>query len=667
MARTFNITNGSDTVDLIDSSSPGIIATKGGFGQSSFTPHQYYAAQSIEDELFVEHYDLIVMGSSHDNLATQTRALIKLLKQAYLHRKHPEQYNPVYITQQTTNETGTRYAKVYESPEVSNPDFFNLPFETQNWIETQGVNIARGIWRSGAPGTLGSALTLDPTDGPASPTMVHVSNFRDDSNITHLYMKSGSPWGSNLHGTNSWNIFPSVAQNDGLWIGSTAGPFKIFVLPKLSTAGINHSGTLALYYSDGVGTTAALTLGTDYTCYPGPDLEACLEQNDEDIVICVNPPSDWIQDTWNSVNAWWLIISEQAASPSWGTIPVASASQDDYAQRTPEVQIPSTLIEGDTWPYVCIRMYTPAGGDENEGFSSLSRIVIGAKNDPGTFTSHLNAGNQDNPSGWAITYGDDSSSVADVEAPGGYHCAVSFSTEETLVKRAIFTGTDKLGDWIGEYRAFVTCQQVGSGSAGDTGIMLRTYINDASNVYSPKRDTKIVDLEGEDQGHEVVELGTIKIPFGYASSKDSYTSGDIIFEIHAERTTGSGTLEIYSLILIPLDNDYGVTFEDPLTDSVNGSSALRGDNILEDDSGIILNRTIKRVKSGSYIYNSDEWGRGGPSLRLEPLTDTHLYFIMMHYPSGGTWGTGPMIASLGCHLAFELYGQFCYMALRGSG
>jgi len=661
VARTFKVTNGVDSVDLLDSSSPGIVATRGGFGVSKFIPHQLYSSKSIDEDLFIEHWDLYVSASSHDNAASQTRTLISLLKQAYLHRRFPVQFGPVWIEQQTTNETNARYAKIYESPEVSNPDFFDTTFDIANLIETQGVSIARFVWRSSAPNSLGSALVLDPTDGPASPTLVHVSNFRDDIDLTHIYVHDdGAGYGPNIL-TTSGSLFPSSpAVDDSCYIGSTDGPWKHAVI-NIGTAG-DYEWNLAARYWNG-GSWVDLVCGTDITYYPNGD-EDELFKSTGDWVINIKPPSDWATISINSILAYWLRIFIVAIT-STTTVP-SKSSTTAYAQRTPEVRIPSTLIKGDTWPYLCMRMFTPAGGDENEGFANLSRILIGLKNDPGDFVSGLNAGNHDNPSGWATTYGDDSSAVADPGSPGGYHCAVSFSGEATMVKRVVFTGTGKLADWVGDYRAFIVCQQVGSGSAGDTAVMLRTYIH-SNNTTDTKKDTPVVDLSGEDEGAEIVDLGTISIPFGQADSSDVYTGGNLIFEIHAERTTGTGTMEIYHLVLLPIQNDYGVTFEDPLTDSVNGTSALRGGNVLEDDGGVLRDRTIKKIVSGSYEYVGDEWGRGGPALRVEPETDTHLYFLMGHFPSGGTWGTGPFIATLGCALSFELYGHFCYLALRGSG
>ncbi len=666
MARTFNITDGTTTINLINTSATGIIASRGGFGRSKFAPHQYDEARGIEEYLFVDRWALNVAGSDHDDLASKTQDLIMLLRKAYQYHTDPKEKTPVYITQQTTGETGARYSLVYQSPEISAPDYFDLDFEVNDLMENYGVNIARFIWRNNIPGNLPTAETLTETDGPASPTKVHVSNHRDDLDITSIFVAdwdSGPAYSTDHAGATSWSLFPAggVASSDSLFIGSSDGPLKHVVLPKLSTAAAITTSTLTLYYYNGSWT--ALSLGSDYTIFPKSTWEDCLEQTSDDIVCNINVPSDIATTAINGVTAYWYLLKEAHATPSWGTVPVASASDAAYAQRTPAIEVSSDAINGDTFPYACMRLYAPAGGDENEGFANISRVVIGAKRDYGTFVSRLNAGGNDNSTDWTVTQGTDATATTDAQAPGEAACYVSFATTETADKRVSFTGDGRLDDWKGEYRVFVTAQQIG-GSASDIGLFLRTYIHE-TNTYSPKYDTAEVYTQGADQGAEVFDLGLLKLPFGETADTDDLTDADIIFEIHAERISGSATLRIYELVLIPVD-EWSCELDDPVTDTVNGTSALRGNGVIDVDGGVLANRTLKYLKSGSYLYPSDTWGRGGPPLKVEPGKKTRLYFLMMHYPDGGTWGTGPFISSIGCHLAFELYTHDCFMGLRGS-
>lgn len=672
MARTAQITDGgSRTVNIINTGATGFIPTRGGFGSSSYSPHQLLAARQLDDMLFVERWQLVLKGSSVDNLASQSDDLIDLLRDAYRYFNDPVQRTPIYLQMQLTGETNARYATVYMSPEISNPDFFDGTVEVEYLIETMGVNIARFAWESAAPGSAGSALTLTATDGPASPTKVHIANFRDDANITHKKNHDDSA-GTYADITTGSTLFSSpVAQNDAIYIGSTDQPIKNIVIPKLGTAGNLTTTTLKLYYYSG--TWDELTLGTDYTIYPGADFEESFEQNTDDIVINIKPPSDWTTVAVDGATAYWIEIRETNASPSYSQNPVANSSDDFYAQRKDYIEFANTILKGNEKAKCRLVMKAPYGGDENEGFANHSRILAFARSQSlgaNQFVPTLNAGNQDNPTNVTCTAGTDASFDADPTAPGGTRCTVDFSGDETLVKRLTYTLTNKLEYYIGEFRPFLVCQQIG-GSAGDLEIMLRVLIG-STDAYAPKLDTDEIPTEGADQGKELLELGiynpggTIKIPFGRIENADSLSNINLYFEIHAKRTTGSATLRIYELFLGAVD-ELSIDYEDPVSDSVSGGSALRGDTGLEDDSGVIADRTFKFINATSAPVLAETWTRGGKPPMFEPATHYRVYFKQAHFPAGGTWGTGPLIASYGMHLTFEMYAHNIYYALRGSG
>ena len=665
MARTATITDDDLTVNLIDRTN---IAARSpdGFGTTRFDPSAYDSKVPGEDALlFVENWELVVRGTDQDDLADKTRVLIRLLRRAFLWRTdqgYRESHQPVYIEMQITGETNARHALVWGCRALEHGDYFGPGVTHSSIIQEFGVNIARYIWRGTKPGVLSLISTLEETDGPATPTKVHVANFRDDVAITHIYVNEiGVGYSANHKDANSWDLFPNpVSQNDELLIGSTDQPPKIIVIPKLSVAGELTTTTLALEYWNGA--WIALTLGTNYTIYPGPDLEESLEQNDEDIVICINPPSDHVKVVINGANCYWFHIIENNAGAAHATAPTSSATEDDYAQRTPEVRIPVSALSGDVPPYILARIHTPYGGDENEGFANISRIVVGSKENPGVFTSHLNAGGDDNPAGWNVSFETDTAVNPEVRSPGGSNAYCDFGGDETMVSRVEFVGTAKMSAWEGKYRVFVTARQSG-GAAGDLGVKLRTYIHE-SEAYSPKHDTKTVSPQASDNGPEVLDLGILKIPLTRVANADDLTDADIIFEIHAERTTGAGQIYFTQLILIPVYK-WSCELDDPITDSINGSSALRGNSVLQVDGGVLGLRTGKFIRSDTYLYPAEEWGRGGPSLKVEPETETYLYFVLMHFQVGGTWGEGPFIASMGCHVAVELYAHACYEILRG--
>src|SRR3989304_5894808 len=111
------------------------------------------------------------------------------------------------------------------------------------------------------------AARLTASDGPASPTIVHIASFRDDGNLTHVFLDDGGVFGSNLisaaTGTALWPTVP--AANDAPYFISTDIAFKHVYL-ALAQAGDQNWDLVREYYN-GADYNTALTLGTDYTIF----------------------------------------------------------------------------------------------------------------------------------------------------------------------------------------------------------------------------------------------------------------------------------------------------------------------------------------------------------------------------------------------------------------
>lgn len=655
MARTFKLVVGGSEVDLI-ATSPGIAGAMGRTGGYTI-PEGVLGGGRV-----TETYELLARDANIDDLAAQARAFVALVIKAKLYHEEIWQTDPGYIVQEIEGETNARYSLVYTALELEVPSLLGPLLETSFTLKTLRLTLVREHpWRSNAPGTIGTAITLAETDGPATPTKVHIANFRDDGAITDVKTLDGAVFDD--VGLNDNLMSPTPAQGDYTVLGSTDIPLKHYVIPALATAGNLTTTTLLLKYYDSAA-WQTLTQGTDYTIYPSATLEACLEQNTEDIVINLFPPSDMAKVVLDGVNAYWIKIEETNAAPAYAQVPQTNAADDIYAQATPEVEIPAASIKGDSPPLFLFRLRSPAGGDEFLSPANISRILIGLKTDGLTkFTSHLNAGGEDNPGDWTTSYGTDSSAVADMTAPGGKHCAVSFATDASMVMRAQFLGDNILDTEIGEYLAMIRCEQIG-GDAGDLKIMLRTFIGSTDNS-APHANSKEVKLAGVDQGPEAVDLEFLQLPFTRAYTADSLANTDVIYQIFAERTTGTSTLVIYDLVRIPLAGSVGA--DDPISDSALGSSALRGLNALDIDAGVIDWRVLKySIESGNLIPAEDWAVMDEPPAFKNLATKTRLYFMMLHYPVGGVWGEGPLISSLGCHLSFETFGHYRYAVLRGS-
>jgi len=663
MTKQYKLSDGTTTINLLDDAYGFSVAKKGHNASKLYLDNSLSGINELEFALSVK---LVLRSVDHDDAADQLQDLIALLYQAWKYRNWPAmQSKPIYIIEQTEDETEARYAVVKDST-IQIPSAMQKRFDA-NVLEEIKLTLTRGVWQAGAPGAYPSSLvTVTASNGAASPTHVHVSNHRDDVSITHAYIADASGGPSFTAISTGTTLFPAtVAQNDYLIFGSTDNAFKTLVIPALGTAGNLTTTTLALKYYDGAAWTA-LTLGDDYTCFPGASLEACLEQSSDDIVISVSPPSDWTKTTLNAINAYWLKIEETNAAPSYATRPVTNTDDSHYAQRAPYVEIPSTALGGDHFPFLCMRMKTPAGGDADETFANTSRILIGSRSrhlGSNEFVSRLNA-NSDNPTGWAASLGTDASSVNDPEAPGGTHVSIDFSTTESLAKRLTITGTDKLPYFEGTYRPFLLVQQSG-GDAEDVEVKLRVRIG-STDDYAPKHDLPVETepLTAVDKGVEAIELPILRIPFfSRKLNADTLTGVDLIFEVWAEIATGSAaTLEIHGIELMPIDEGF-IGLDDPVSDTSYGNSALRGDCMLEVDNGIVHNRTIKMIKDSTNWILAETWSRQGVGLRIEPARQTRLYFMMFHYAD--TWGEPPLICSPGMHLQFEMYERDVFFNLRG--
>ena len=156
----------------------------------------------------------------------------------------------------------------------------------------------------------------------------------------------------------------------------------------------------------------------------------------------------------------------------------------------------------------------------------------------------------------------------------------------------------------------------------------------------------------------------LRLPFARTCNADDLGYTDVIFQIHVERTTGSATLEIVDLILLPADEGI-VGIDDPVSDTTSGASALRGASVLDLDPGVIADRNLKYGFIGGDLIPIETWARMNRPIPFENLgADTRLYFVMLHYPTA--WGTEPLVGTLGQHLAVEIYGHQRYSILRGS-
>lgn len=664
MARTYRISDGTVAVSLIDTS--GFFLTDGGDQNLGAAEISRTVPTDVLESLTVK-----LKGSSQDNAASQIQTLLKLLRKADEYERTVWQTTPVYLEAQASNETSARYAILRRASRFLRPTEQSLTFAQQKKLLGIGLDLIREHpWRGTQPATLPSAETLTKTSGSADKTEIHVPTFQAAAaqNVATVksYDSSVPAFGSNqvsATGVSLWSVSGSTpAAGDILYIGASV-PWHHFVIP-IATAGSYTADVVVEAYISGAWTE--LTNGTQFTFYDPTWTQTSpdgLFKAAGEWVLNVAPGANWQTVAVDGETFYWVRLRLNTVT-TWTTTPVTHSTETMYTPRLPYFIIPSTAIGGDTFPRALFRLKTAYGGSTAEGMGNLSRIIMGAKSiNLANFQSHINLGNAGN-TGWTNSYGTDTSSATSTKAGAGVVAAVTFTSNTSLVSRVTLTGSGLFDDYRGAYRVYLIAEQVG-GSAGDVAVKVR-FLAGSSAAGSPYVDvpsTSVATLAA-DKGFEVIECGIVQIPFGPTVSADSLGI-DLYIEVHAERTSGSATLNLERLVLIPIDEFYCEVDDNAKRDTTSGGPALRGGTAVDVDFDVLADRTMKHTISSSTFYPTMAWNRSAAMCTLQPATTYRVYCLLMNYPT--TFGTGPLVSTPGSHLAVSLHVVDSFATLRGSG
>ncbi len=662
MSKISRLTDGSTIISLIDPT--GWNYEPGGMTLSPLSDAHIVGDDPIAGQTMVSIFRLATEGIDHDDLGDKVQALIALLRKAALyHRSDGWQLDPVWLEERARSETNTRYAMILRCMEIDRLSVLIKPFDLINWIVNFGITLELEFpWRPEAPHTaLPTALTLtrSQSDAPATPIHVHLANHRDDVALTDAKTYDGGVF-DDIASPAGNLMSPTPATNDYTIFGSTDQPPKTIVIPALSVAAAFTTSTLSLKYYNGG--WVALTLGTNYTVYPGPDFATALQQGDEDIVINVTPPSDAIKVSLDGVSAYWYKLEELHATPVYATDPLIGAVDEIYAQRDNFIEIPAASLLGDRPVRSLIRLTMPYGGLASPGLGTISRILLGSRTislGADEFEPWLNLGNVDNPTGWATGYDADTSSVARPEAPGGFEAYCDFAADATLIPRVTLTGTNMLQYFTGRFEVMLLYKQAG-GSAGDLEFMCKFKIGGAADEY-PVRSTEELSSELGSR-YVVVTFGEIELPLGEITGADQLDE-DLIIQILAERTTGAADLYMAAILLWPI-GEWAGGLVDPLSDTATGSSALRGNNAIDFDNNVLQRRAQKYlVQSDGDVIPAENWHYSGSLPSIEPGRQTRIYVLQLQYDTD--WGVAPLRATPGMHFKAEIFAHAGYVMLRG--
>ncbi len=661
MGKLCRITDGDTIINFITEEDWQL--ERGGVSQSPLTDAHLVGDDPVAGKTMVISYKLATTGADHDELKTKVSALIALIRKAAQYHRTDWQLSPVWIEEQGRTESNPRYATVLRAMELDKMSVLLKPFDLIHYLVNVGLTFELEFpWRPERPAALPTALTLTATQQDADGLKMEFANFRDDETITTVFVEDfpGS-YGGNIYNVANQALFPNIpAAGDGIFFGSIDGAPKN-VCVDITVIGVFDHDLQVRYYN---GSWTNMVHGTDFTILAesgGP------VTSEDDLFtrvgrwyININPPSDMVAVAVNGVAAYWIHVRVNAVT-STTVVPKKNAN-DIITHRSNYFEIASAQLIGDHPIRTLIRLRVPSGGGASPGFSTPSRFILGSRSHSlgaNEFEPWLNAGNQDNPSGWAVTYGADTSATATIYGFGAYIAKTTFSGESSMVARTKFTGTSKLQYYRGKFEVFILYFQIG-GAAGDINMMARFSIGSLSTT-SPQRLTKQVASE-LGAIWTVASLGEMGLPFGEITSVDELDE-DLFIEIMAERITGAALLDVAAVFLCPID-EWSGGLDDPLTDTVTGPSALRGDTALDFDNGVLARRAQKfLVQSDGDLIPAENWHYSGSLPSIEPNRQTRIYVLQLHYNSD--WGVGPMVARGGMLMSAEVFAQPGYVLLRG--
>jgi hypothetical protein len=373
----------------------------------------------------------------------------------------------------------------------------------------------------------------------------------------------------------------------------------------------------------------------------------------------------------NGETGYWIQLQNDGTPDT--DAPAITNTDGIYTQNKPYIELSSDVLKGDIPPMLNMRLWNagqhPSNASSDARAWNVSKVIMGAKSNPGSFASHLNCSGGGLPStDWSVSYDTDTtgnaqSSNADGNSPGGYYAACTFAAS-SLKTRVQFIGANLADDYRGTYQAYLRAEQV-AGSDNYTSALLKIRLG-STDSFMPSRTGEQIDLSTHDKGYEIVDLGTFSIPFLDVADTD-YLDADIIFELQIVQNTAGATIKLADLILIPVD-EWGMVLEDPISDNNLGTSAVWGNQYIEYDSGVLGHKVGKyHLEAGTATaFPAENWFYGGRPFTVEPGNDVRIYFLMGHYHPDLGWGKEPIVSDPSSLFAVEIRPQSLYLSLRGS-
>ncbi len=448
--------------------------------------------------------------------------------------------------------------------------------------------------------------------------MAPMPNHRQSTGvISHIYAEDNSATGfsGNLVFEPNWEWFvvsgSTPAVNDAMYFGADEPFYNLVFFFKVAG---DVDVAVDAEYSKGGGawdTSGGLEFDVQW-----------LDNWTGMVILSFNGKSNvnaWAVDTVNAIaNKFWVRIILTTVT-TWTTAP-QQGNQIVYTANSPYLEFNNLQVHGDAEALMMQRLFKYAGT-----VNKITEFIAGFKSRGlDTFVSRLNAGD-DNPTGWAESYGADTSKVSDESAPGGNIAKITFATFQTMVDRITWTLSASTGvpsDYEGTYRIYLRAFD-DSGLPGATSLRLKVQY--LFTTVGEKITMSTTDL------YSLIDLGVFTIQ-GMGILGDEVVSGgvDLKFILQAQESIPSAlNLSVFDLILIPIDEMNFATSWNNLTDQ-----EVDADKLIQIDGGLLREGVLMSQKptdpdniAPGSITPFSSYDLKGVLPTVEPRRNGRIYYV----------------------------------------
>lgn len=568
MSAILKISDGTTTIDLLKHFRlsewiPSFSQYKNPLQQNPLGDYQR-VINSIQENS-IETFSLKINNPNTNALFNNVSILVKLLEDSTDFWVDEWATSPVYIINKTSRETNTRYAIIYNYKIPGYNNFYSQPFLQQfceKLLEFDLV-LELGKWFSDPP-SVSTNLAISAYRGSSGQVngtedikQIFLSNQDRDNTISYAKKYISSVFTDLLPLAAPYVLIDAGTTTGDEWYFGDESPFCALAIVPEEFPSINLIFNSMEYWN-----------GSTWTAIVVSKNEAVLSNSFLRNLASWEPPSNWATTTVDGDTAYWvrftvssgtqisdIDVSEQIYIPTWASALLPEIGGTEPALGRIDIAIPNspTSISATFDTYV------------NRIFLGTRGLARGEN-----FSSYINLGNSQNPSGITITLGSDSSYVSENTAPIGtrvtYSSVTTDSWEDVL---SIILDQTISPEYVGEYRAFLRLTQVG-GSTSTAKFRLASKIF-STNAPSLGQESLIKTTES----FAVADLGKIIIPPLSELFEDMFSELDL--QIYM--TSATPDFYLYDLILMPTDE----WFADIIDQENSSSSPLLSESI----SGVI--------------------------------------------------------------------------------